>query len=139
VPYDRYHGGGPDADFLLPRTVTLTLHEPGEVLLRVTGRVIVSEGEVIEETELRSIEHAIVVVPYRLSLRGRESRSRVTRGPPSAQPMAPRPPATGNSRTRVPPGAYGHECSPRPSAGAADDGSRAQDAPEPGVSSRAGL
>jgi hypothetical protein len=63
VPYDRYHGGGLDADFLLPRTVTLTLQEPGEVLLRVTGRVIVSEGEVIEETELRSIEHAIVVVP----------------------------------------------------------------------------
>jgi hypothetical protein len=54
VPYDRTTAGGIDpSGRRLPRTVTLTLHEPGEVLLRVTGRVILGGDEVVKDRAAR--------------------------------------------------------------------------------------
>jgi hypothetical protein len=61
VPYDRVVGPNClDVSRLLSRTLSLTFEEPGEALIRVTGRVLIL-GDGTEEELIGSHDHVVVV------------------------------------------------------------------------------
>lgn len=61
VPYDRKTGPGCwDAVGALPRSVELVFPDPGDVLIRVTGRVLIVGDSVVEE-RMGSVDHPVVV------------------------------------------------------------------------------
>lgn len=61
VPYDRKVGPNcADAVFFLARTLELAFPEPGDALLRITGRILIVGDSVVDE-RMGSFDHPIVV------------------------------------------------------------------------------
>ncbi len=61
VPYDRVVGPTcADADALMSRIVELVFSEPGEGVLRITGRIVIF-GDGIQDERVGSYDHPIVV------------------------------------------------------------------------------